>query len=289
MFEGADLRRASVFHAVAKAGGIAAAARAIGKSAPAAHADLRRFERDMGVTLMERTGRALRLTPQGRALFDTIGRALGEIARVREHLQSPETSRLPLRIGAVTGFGRYRLAPQLLPVLDRDRPLTLVTGAHDELIEALALGRIDFAITYRPVTLVPIESVAIAEERLVLVGAPPDAGMIEQIEQIERLRFVTYDEYDYVFGRWFAEVFDRQPATLIRHDHCTELEEALASVRAGRGTTIAPLDACRAFGLAPVGKPCANTLYLCGIGSALESPEAALLRASLAQPESHAP
>lgn len=288
MFEGADLRRAAVFHAVARAGGIAAAARAIGKSAPAVHADLRRFERDMGVTLMERSGRALRLTPRGRALYETIGRALDEIGRVRDHLRAAEPSLLPLRIGAVTGFGRYRLAPRLLAALDPARPLTLVTGAHDELLDALALGRIDYAVTYRAVTSAPIDSVAVAEEALVLVGAT--AAQAATLESIAGLRFVTYEEHDYVFGRWFAECFGRQPDRLLRHDHCTELEEALASVRAGRGATIAPLDACRAFGLTPAGGSCANTLYLCGVGSALASPEAGLLIASLgAQPATGTP
>lgn len=279
MMEGADLRRAAVFHAVARAGGIAAAARTIGKSAPAVHADLRRFERDVGVPLMERTGRTLRLTPQGRALYETIGRALDEIARVRDHLHLGEGPGLPLRIGAVTGFGRYRLAPRLFAALGAARAVTLTTGTHDDLLEALALGRIDYAVTYRPVTSTPIDSEAVAEEALVLVGA---VGGVASIADVERLRFVTYDEHDYVFGRWFAERFGRQPAALARHDHCTELEEALASVRAGRGATIAPLDACRAFGLEPADAGCVNTLYLCGGGSALASADAAMLRACLA-------
>lgn len=280
MFEGADLRRAAVFHAVADTGGIAAAARAIGKSAPAVHADLRRFERDMGVTLMERSGRSLRLTPQGRALYEVVARALDEIGRMREHLRDGEASQLPLRIGAVTAFARYRLAARLFAATDAARPLAFVTGSHGELLDALLLGRIDFAITYRAVTSVPIDSVTIAEEELVLVGAGADGAT--DLAEAERLRFVTYEEHDYVFGRWFAGVFGQQPGALIRHDHCTELEEALASVRAGRGATIAPLDACRAFGLEPRGGRCVNSLYLCGIGSALASPDAAMLRACLA-------
>ena len=280
MFEGADLRRAAVFHAVARAGGIAAAARAIGKSAPAVHADLRRFERDVGVTLMERSGRALRLTPQGRVLYDTIGRALDEIDRVRVYLNRDDGFVTPIRIGAVTGFGRYRLAPLLFGKAAGARPILFRTGSHDDLVAALLAGEIDLAVTYRMVTAVPVESLELADEEAVLVGA---SGDLDRIDAIERLRFVTYDEYDYVFGHWFGRVFGRQPASLIRHDHCTELEEALISVRAGRGATIAPLDACLAAGLEPAKAGRApNTLYLCGIGGALASPEAAMVRGLLA-------
>jgi len=276
MFEGADLRRAAVFHAVARAGGIAAAARTIGKSPPAVHADLRRFERDVGVTLMERSGRALRMTPQGRVLFETIGRALDEIDRVRVHLNRDDGFVTPLRIGAVTGFGRYRLAPRLFGAAPDARPILFRTGSHDDLIAALLAGEIDLAVTYRAVTSVPVESVELADEEAVLVGASGDLGALDAIE---RLRFITYDEYDYVFGHWFDRVFGRQPASLVRHDHCTELEEALISVRAGRGATIAPLDACLAAGLEPAKAGRAgNKLYLCGIGGALASPEAAMIR-----------
>jgi DNA-binding transcriptional LysR family regulator len=280
MFEGADLRRAAVFHAVARAGGIAAAARAIGKSAPAVHADLRRFERDVGVTLMERSGRALRLTPQGRVLHDTIGRALDEIGRVRAYLNRDDGFVVPFRIGAVTGFGRYRLGPRMFAEMATARPILFRTGSHEELLAALLAGEIDLAVTYRAVMSVPVESVEVATEQLVLVGA---GGGAMAIEAIELLHFVTYDEHDYVFGHWFDQVFGRQPAALIRHDHCTELEEALASVRAGRGATIAPLDACLAFGLEPaMAGSAVNALYLCGIGGALASPEAAAIRAWLA-------
>lgn len=280
MFEGADLRRAAIFHAVARAGGIAAAARAIGKSAPAVHADLRRFERDVGVTLMERSGRSLRLTPQGRVLFDTIGRALDEIDRVRVYLNRDDGFVTPLRIGAVTGFGRYRLAPRLFAAMPGARPILFRTGSHDDLLAALLAGEIDLAVTYRAVTAVPVESVELAGEEAVLVGA---GGDVDSLEAIEQLRFVTYDEYDYVFGHWFDRVFGRQPASLIRHDHCTELEEALISVHAGRGATIAPLDACLAAGLEPATAGRApNTLYLCGIGGALASPEAAMISELLA-------
>jgi len=278
MIEGADLRRAAVFHAVARCGGIAAAARTIGKSAPAIHADLRRFERDVGMLLMERSGRTLRLTPAGRALFATIGRALDEIDRVRTHLCTTGEAALPLRIGTVTGFGRYRLSACLLDAAPSARSIVMLTGSHDQILAALIAGEIDLAITYRAVTAVPVESIEIAREHLVLVGA----GRARSLDDIEKLRFVTYDEHDYVFGHWFAEMFSRQPAAMARHDHFTELEEALASVRAGRGATIAPLDACAAFGLEPsaIGRS-TNRLFLCGFGTAMNSADADMLRACL--------
>jgi len=278
---GADLRRAAVFHAVAAAGGIAAAARIIGKSPPAVHADLRRFERDVGVPLIERAGRGLRLTPKGRLMFETVGAALDAIERTRSAVAGPDPLAEPLRLGAVTGFGRYRLAPRLLPSWPQARSLRLRTGRHDDLLALLLAGEIDFAVTYRPVVAAPIDSIEVAKEDLVLVAAAPDAG-IADAALAGKLPFVTYDEYEYVFARWFAEAQGRQPTTLRRHDHFDELEEALASVAAGRGVTIAPADAAAAFGLAPAGTSCRNTIFLCATAARLRSADAAWIAACLA-------
>ena len=89
------------------------------------------------------------------------------------------------------------------------------------------------------------------------------------------------DEYEYVFAQWFAAVHGSQPRALIKHDHFTELEEALTAVKSGRGVTIAPADACRAAGL-PTGGPAAtNTIFLCGAGDRLASDDAALIRRCL--------
>lgn len=280
MMMGADLRRAAVFHAVATAGGIAAAARAIGKSPPAVHADLRRFERDVGVTLVERVGRGLRLTPKGRLLLETIGNALDAIDRTQSAIAAPDPLAQPLRLGAVTGFGRYRLVPRLLPDLPASRPLRLRTGSHDDLLTLLLADQIDFAVTYRPVVAAPIESIVVAQEDLVLVAHEAGDDLLSEA-LAGTARFVTYDEYEYVFARWFAEAHGRQPPRLRRHDHYDELEEALASVAAGRGATIAPADAAAAFGLSPTGPACRNSIHLCSTRERLRSEDAALLIACL--------
>lgn len=272
------LRRIAVFHAVGLCGGITAAGERLGKTASAVHADLRRFERDVGLPLTERVGRGLRLTAQGRELFAAAGRALAELDRACASARDAAPASTPMRLGVVTGFGRYRLAPRLLKRLPLDVRLTLHTNTHDALLNALGDNQIDLALTYRPVMAAPFQTIKVASERIGLVGSEPrDLGEAVQ----GRARFVTYDEYEYVFGRWFADAVGAQPSLLRRHDHFTELEEALASVAAGRGVTVAPLDACAAFGLEPVGPVCVNDIHLCGLGSALGSLHAQWVIAAL--------
>ncbi|MGH6615224.1 LysR family transcriptional regulator [Sphingomonas sp.] len=266
-----DLRRAATFHAVARAGGITAAARAEGRSPPAVHAELRRFERDAGVVLTERVGRRLRLTPEGRSIYAAIDSALAEIARATESVLSGVPAELPLRLGCVTAFGRYRLAPLLLGSIEKTRPVRLHTDSHDQLLAKLSGGQLDFALTYRSVVSAPIESRVIATEMLWLVGDLP-----EDLSPAALSRFPcsVYEEHEYVFARWFDGAFGRQPKALLPLDRTNELEEALLSVRAGRGFTIAPKEACLAHGLHPQGPEVPNDIILCAVGGRLLSEDA---------------
>jgi len=273
MIAGAELRRAAVFHAVASEGGIAAAARRLGKSAPAVHHDLKRFEADTGHALFERAGRGLKLTAAGRLLHATIGRALHDIEQAHAQLAQEDPSLQPLRIGAVSGFGRYVLAPRLFAGLPPQRRVQLRFAEHDALLDALLHDRIDLAVTFRGVVATPIRSTPVAVEDIVL--AVPQAAPDSVGDDIEAGTFVTYDEHEYVFGPWFEAVHGAQPARLRRGDHATELEEALEAVACGRGITIVPADILRrphwrgrVRALRPGGHAAHNALHLLSIGTA---------------------
>lgn len=230
------------------------------------------------VQLTERVGRRLRLTPEGRLLYEAIDRALAEVGHAAEQVRSDISAAVPLRIGCVTGFGRYRLAPTLFQVVEPARRIVFRSGSHEQIITWLTAGVIDLGITYRDVIAAPIESIEIAQEELWLVG---DFEGDLKSDEIARRPCVTYEEYEYVFGRWFGEVLGAQPAGLFVRDHCNELEEALLSVAAGRGYTIAPEDAARAFGLVPHRAVAHNTLMLCGAGRQLLSDDAQWLASIL--------
>lgn len=291
----ADLRRAAVFHAVAAAGGIAAASPRLGKSSPAIHHDLKRFEAEIGRPLFERVGRTLRLTAAGLALFESVGRALDEVERTRWRLAQEDPALRPLRIATVSAFGRYRLAPRLMTSLPADRPLELTFGAHEAVVAAVSSGAADLGVTYRPVTAAPVQSRPLAREEIVLAVAR-DAKAPIDLDEMAATTFTTYDEYEFVFGHWFETVFGRQPDSLRRLDHTGEIEEAIESCATRRGAIIAPLDLV----LAPAwrervrvvrlpGLPiCENTLHLLGLGVALASADADMIRSALddhARPE----
>jgi DNA-binding transcriptional LysR family regulator len=274
-----DPRGYASFLAVARHGGINAAARHLGKAPSAIHYDLKQMETRLGSALFERIGRQLRLTQAGRSLFDTVARALEDISRAENRFTS-RRDLLPLRIASVSGFGRYRLMPNLLSAMPSDRALELSFGSHEDVVEAVTLGRVDYGITYRRVELAQLSCEHVANEELVLLGV---SGESDAPSTIQNAQFITYDEYDYVFSRWFTALPKWKPARLNRMDHFTELEEALASVAAGRGYTIAPKDSwmngpnyqqLRTFG--PAGA-CVNAIYLLSTTSSVRSDDMILI------------
>jgi DNA-binding transcriptional LysR family regulator len=278
-----NLQQLAVFHAIAVEGGITAAARRLAKSPPAVHHALKQFERRMGRPLFERVGRRLRLTAEGQAFHKEIERALGDIERATRQWASASPHLHPLRIAAVSGFGRFRLYPRLLRLVPAPRPIEITLAAQDEVLSLILRGRANIGVVYKPVTAVQIATMEIAEEELILV-APSDYPRIESARAALGHPFITYDEYEYVFGRWFQEMLGKQPSALNRLDHASELDEALTAVAAGRGITIAPREAwargpwrgktrCVSLG----GKKCTNALYLASVGDGLKTLDADLV------------
>lgn len=252
------LRQLATFHAVGAEGGIVAAAKRIGKSPPAVHHDIQKLESRLGEKLFVKRGRGLRLTSTSALLHREIGRVLDLLQRNVDQFVSSSEGRRTLRIASVSGFARYRLAPAIFRA-SADLRIELMTGSHDDVVAALLAGEVDVAISYRPVVSVPIECTALTDERLVLIAAAGTPSLDPDISAVGKLRFVTYDEYEYVFAAWFDATFGKQPAQLPRSDHTTELEEAIESVAHERGVTIVPADAWlhgpwRHRCIAPMGK-----------------------------------
>lgn len=136
-----DIASLQLLHAVGEHGSITAAARETGVSQPAASQHVRRLERRLGTALVERVGRAVRLTPAGAAL-----------ARHGESLNATLRAAL-LEVEALAGLraGVVRLAafpsstatlvPTALAALRAAHPGLTVRLAEVEPPESLAMLR----------------------------------------------------------------------------------------------------------------------------------------------------
>jgi len=277
-----DMRHMGAFRALAATGSVTAAAKRLHKVPSAVSYDLRRLEQQLGFALTARHGRGLRLTAQGRLLAQAFERAHREVERAVDRLARPEANAEPLRIVAVSGFGRYRLVPGLLRLLPASRPLEVRFATADDALRLVEDGIATFGVSYRPMISRTVQSREVGRESLVLVS--PLASAKPRAADVAGLRYVTYDEFEYVFAAWLHAHRLEIPARWRVLDHCGELEEALEAVAHGRGHCIVPRDAAegRAYRgrlrIDAIGRrSCVNGIHLFGTTPAMATDDAGLV------------
>lgn len=131
------------FVLVARHGTLAAAARALDLTPPAATRRLAQLESRLGVRLVNRTTRRLSLTSEGETYLAHAIRILAAIREMEEAVSSSRAApRGLLRVNASLGFGRTAIAPIVSHFVKRyphvevqldvtDRPVDLVDGGYD--------------------------------------------------------------------------------------------------------------------------------------------------------------
>ena len=138
------------FSAIAREGGLAAAARKLRLSHSTLSAQLRSLEKHFGAALFERRGRRLVLTPFGvdaasyAADIFRLGRELNEVARGRV---SP--GRDVLRVGVLAGLPKTLVHRLMSPALDLVDAGLIQIFQHDaaQLVDSLVAGRLHLVIS----------------------------------------------------------------------------------------------------------------------------------------------
>jgi len=215
-----ELRQLEYFVAVAEDGGFTRAAARVHVAQPGVSAQVRRLERELGQDLLDRSGRAVRLTAAGAAVLPHARAALAAVAAAR--LAVDELRGLVrgcLAVGMVVSCSSPDL-PGMLASFHRDHPaveISLTEANSDRLIAALRDGRLDVALVG-------------------LAGAPPE-GIATRVVADEPLVAAV--------GHGDALAARRSiPLAALR-------ERALISLPRGTGLRTCLDDACTAAGFQP--------------------------------------
>ncbi|MEO8705281.1 MAG: LysR family transcriptional regulator [Kofleriaceae bacterium] len=236
-----DPRYLQAFFEVARARSFSRAATALHKTQPAVSYQIRQLEQQLQASLFDRTTRRLTVTGAGALLLTLCERFFGEFEQLATMLRDPTAIAPPLlRIASVSGFGRYVLFPILarMPALQR---YSLRYPTADQVFQSLHEGSCDLGFVYLPIVSSRLLTTAVWREELVLL-APARSRFPASIAAFTELPFVTYDESEYVFGKWFETLYGRSPRSLHSAYHFEELEEVTRTVAAGRGWSILPAD-----------------------------------------------
>lgn len=144
------IKEFSVFVQLVKAGKMTDAARVLGMSPATISQRLRHLEKELGVRLVNRNSRALKVTDEGRALFERLDTLMGDLEDTAEAVsQLAKGPHGTLRVWSTMGLGRNRIALLVKEFIARfpevpvklflgDRPYDFVTEGLDV---AIAIGQ----------------------------------------------------------------------------------------------------------------------------------------------------
>jgi len=170
-----NLRHLLVFHGIAKAGSVNAAARLLHTSQPAVSRELRTLEERLGVVLFDRLPRGMRLTEAGKVLLDYAERIFGlDEAAERAMRELSDLEGGQLAIGASNTIGTY-LLPAFVTSFHVRYPkvsLKLEVGNTLEIVKGVLDSRFVLGFVEGRIRDDAIEAQEFRRDRIVAVVAP---------------------------------------------------------------------------------------------------------------------
>lgn len=158
------------------------AAEACHVSQPTLSIQIKKLEETLGMTLIERSGRVVELTPQGREVVTRARLILDEAQAIKEIAKrSSEPLAGPLHIGVIPTLGSYML-PWLIPALKDRFPKLKLAPCEDmtgPLIERLRSRRISAALMSLPAPEDGLVETPLFDESF-WVALPPDHRLAKQ-------------------------------------------------------------------------------------------------------------
>lgn len=183
------------FLTVAATGSVRAAAEQLVVTQPAVSSALAALQRELGVALVEREGRGLRVTPAGEEFAGYARRSLALLEEAKSAAAGrAEADRVRLRVAAVTTAGE-RIVPLALRSFRGQHPtaeIVIEVGNRERVWDLLVHGEVDLAVGGRPPTERGLVSMATRPHRLIVAAALHSSG--PPVPRRKRWRMVSRND-----------------------------------------------------------------------------------------------
>lgn len=239
------LKQMAYFEALAETLHFGRADSLVNVTQPALSTQVAEMEERLGCRLFERSGRRVRLSPDGEALRPKIERILAE---TRELALMARQGRGLLeggfRLGIIPTVAPY-LLPTLLDLLGRKYPglrLAIREAVTADLVEATVTGSLDAMLAAEPIDHPAIESASLFNDRFLLAvsirdpefDSPPVSPDNPQLE-----RLMLLNEGHCMREQALAVCREVEPVTMASYG-ATSLGTLLQMVAFGMGVTLVP-------------------------------------------------
>ena len=205
------------------------------------------LEEELGVKLLDRTSRAVKLTPAGRVFLLEARRILRlteSAALATRRIASGETGTITLGFTAASG---YSFLPRLLLQRASHAPnidMALKEMVSSEQVESLLTGRIDVGLLRPPIERTEFTTLKVAGEQLVAAlpfGDPRLAEASLSLKDFDGRPLVMYaPEGARYFHDMLTGLFKASGVAPVTIQSLSQIHSMLALVRAGIGAALVP-------------------------------------------------
>jgi LysR family hydrogen peroxide-inducible transcriptional activator len=166
-----SIKQLRYFDAVARFGHFGRAAEHCAITQPALSMQVQQLETELGLQLVERGPKGVRLTAEGREVAEHAARVLEQVRDIGEFARQRASGLSgALHLGVIPSVAPY-LLPPLLPVLRRQYPdldLHIRETQTQALLQQLTEGALDVLLLALPVKLTGVESMPLLEDKFLL-------------------------------------------------------------------------------------------------------------------------
>jgi len=161
----------AAFVEIARQGSLSGAARALGLTPSAVSRIVGRIEARLGVRLLVRTTRSLRLTAEGENYARAARRILADIAETESAIADQASPRGKVRISMASAHGRMNVLPLLGAFSARYPGIALDIDLSDEIADIIG-GRADVAVRFGPLADSPLTARRLGETGRTVIASP---------------------------------------------------------------------------------------------------------------------
>lgn len=236
------------FLTVARTGSVGATARQRHRTSSAISQQIRRLEAHLGVALLERSGRGVRLTPAGEAAVPALGQLWTEVERLFEQLTTlsgrPVTT---VRVAVSDYLGKALLVPVLRSLLDARVParFEIATTHSRDALARVARGDLEFGVVSVPAVAAGLEARHLFDQGFAWVGprrpGPRREPLVARLAREPLLRLGAESH-----GRRLLDEFlERHRVPSVSTIDVTSVSLMLAYITGGLGIGLVPALALR--------------------------------------------
>jgi DNA-binding transcriptional LysR family regulator len=243
----ADLALIQTFVTVYRTGSMTAAAQLLNITQPAVSKQIRAFESQVQRVLFTRLARGIAPTVAAHSLAELLAPHLDAIeASLAAHATGTSSLEGTVFIGGPAEFLGEAVVPALRQAIEHHIDVRVQPGLPRELLDALASGTLDIAVTTQRLATRGVTFVALYTEEFVLVASPMWAHRLPAAIVAERgaplfadVPLLAYDSTMPIVRRYWKEVFGAAPprrAAVL----APNLRSLATAAAAGLGVTVLP-------------------------------------------------